>query len=144
MQNLICLALLGVVATGAFFTKDPAKVKKTMVVKRCQAVLEDGSQCQHQAESETDYCWRHQGAVKAVNETMKDAREGGKRAWASTKSWSSNVWESTKSGWNRTVDATTESLDDVRVGMVELLGGQDAKNGSQKKVERNVPPSGAK
>lgn len=126
MQNLLCLALLGVVASGAFFAKDPAKVKKTMTVSRCQAVLSDGSQCRRQAESGKDFCWRHTGAVKAVNDTLDEAGKGSQRAWQSTKTWSTNAWESTKTGWNKAVDATKESLDDARVGLVELLGGKDA------------------
>ena len=133
MQNLICAVVLGVVATGALFTKDPAKAKEparvepTMSVARCQAVLKDGSQCPHQAEDGKRFCWRHTGAVKAVNETVRDAGEGSRRAWQSTKTWSTNAWQATKSGWNKAVDATKESLDGARVGMVELLGGKDAR-----------------
>ena len=119
--------MLGVVAASVLFEKkDPDKVEKTMTVNRCQAVLKDGTQCKSRAEDDKDFCWRHQTA-KAVNETLTDAKEGGKKAWESTKTWSTNAWESTKSGWNKAVDATKESVDGARVGMVELLGGKDAK-----------------
>ena len=114
-------------ATSALFVKkNPAKVEKTMAVNRCQAVLKDGSQCKCHAENGKDFCWKHQTS-NALNETMTDAKEGGKKAWQSAKNWSTNAWESTKSGWNKAVDATKESVDGARVGMVELLGGKDAK-----------------
>ena len=127
MQNLIGIVLLGVVATSALFTKDPAKrVERTMAVNRCQAVLKDGSQCDRQAADGKKFCWRHD-AAKSADETAKGVSEGGKKAWQSTKTWSTNAWESTKSGWNKAVDATKDSFDGARVGMVELLGGKDAK-----------------
>ena len=127
MQNLICAVALGVVATSALFEKkDPDRVERTMTVNRCQAVLKDGTQCKSRAEDGKDFCWKHQTA-KAVNETLTDTKEGGKKAWMSTKTWSTNAWESTKSGWNKAVDATKSGVDGARVGMVELLGGKDAK-----------------
>ena len=127
MQNLICAVALGVVATGVLFEKkEPDKVEKTMIVNRCQAVLKDGTQCRSLAEDGKDFCWKHR-AAKAVNETLTDTKEGGKKAWESTKAWSTNAWESTKSGWNKAVDATKDSMDSARVGMLELLGGKDAK-----------------
>ena len=135
MQNLICVVLFGVVATSVLFTKDPAKkpmkdsvkVEDSMVVRRCQAELEDGSQCTHQAEKGKKFCWRHSEVATAVNKTMKATADGSQKAWQSTKTWSTNAWESTKFGWNKAVDATKESFDGARVGMVELLGGKDAK-----------------
>ena len=127
MQNLICAVVLGVIATSVLFTKkDPDKVEKTMTVNRCQAVLKDGTQCKSRAEEGKDFCWKHRTA-KAFNETLTDTKEGSKKAWESTKTWSTNAWESTKSGWNKAVDATKESVDGARVGMVELLGGKDAR-----------------
>ena len=136
MQNLIFLAVFAVLSTSMLFTKksavarEKAEVEKTMVVSRCQAMLADGTQCAHQAGEGETCCWRHRGAVKAVNDTVKDAGEGGKKAWQSTKTWSSNTWSSTKSGWNKAVDVTKETFDDARVGMIELLGGKDAKKGA--------------
>lgn len=97
-----------------------------MTVSRCQAVLADGSQCVHQTKGGQSFCWRHSDAVRAVNESVKEAGKGGKQALKSVRSWSTNAWESTKSGWNRAVDTTRERLDEVRVGTVELLGGKDA------------------
>lgn len=80
MQNLICAVALGVVATSALFDKkEPDKVEKTMTVNRCQAVLKDGTQCKGQAEDGKDLCWKHQTA-KAVNETLTDTKEGGKKS----------------------------------------------------------------
>ena len=127
MQNIVVIAVLGMIATSALFTKDPdKKVEKTMTVNRCQAVLKDGSQCDRQAAAGKKFCWRHD-AAKSADEAAKDVSEGSKKAWQSTKTWSTNAWESTKSGWNKAVDATKESFDGARVGMVELLGGKDAK-----------------
>ena len=127
MQNLLLAAVLGVIATSALFVKkDPDKVERTMTVNRCQAVLKDGTQCKSQVEGGKDFCWKHRTA-KAFNETLADTKEGSKKAWESTKSWSTNAWESTKAGWNKAVDATKDSVDGARVGMVELLGGKDAK-----------------
>ena len=127
MQNLLLAVVLGVIATGALFVKkDADKVEKTMTVNRCQAVLKDGTQCKSQAEDGKDFCWKHRTA-KAFDETLTDTKEGSKKAWESTKTWSTNAWESTKSGWNKAVDATKESVDGARVGMVELLGGKDAR-----------------
>ena len=134
MQNLICVVALGIVAVGALSTKDTDRVEKTMTVNRCQAVLKDGSQCRNQAETGKEFCWKHRTA-KAVDDTMKDAGEGGKKVWQTTKTWSTNVWESTKSGWNKAVDATRESLDDARVGMGELFGGKDVKKAAASKAD---------
>ena len=127
MQSLVLAVALGFVTASALFVKKtPAKVEKTMTVNRCQAVLKDGSQCKGKAEDGQDFCWKHR-ATKAVSETLMDTKEGGKKAWQSTKTWSTNAWETTKSGWNKAVDATKDSIDGARVGMVELLGGKDAK-----------------
>ena len=113
MQNLICAVVLGVIATSALFVKkDSDKVEKTMTVNRCQAVLKDGTQCKNQAEDGKEFCWKHRTA-KAVNETLTDTKEGGKKAWESTKTWSTNAWESTKSGakeaWQNTKDRAKEA-----------------------------------
>ena len=138
MQSVVLAVALGVVATSAVPVKKvPDKVEKTMTVNRCQAVLKDGSQCKGKAEDGKDFCWKHRTA-KAVNETLTDAKEGGKRAWQSTMTWSTNAWESTKSGWNKAVDATKDSVDGARVGMVELLGGKDAKKDAKKDVKKGA------
>ena len=133
MQNLIVIAALAMLSTSAFFTKDENKVEKIAPVDRCQAVRKDGLQCAYRAERGKKFCWQH-GAANAVNEVLSDAGEGSKRAWKSTKTWSTNAWASTKSGWNKAVDATKESLDDARVGMIELFGGKDSGKDSQKAV----------
>ena len=127
MQDLILAVVFGTLATSALFVKkDPNKVEKTMTVSRCQAVLKDGTQCKSRAEDGKDFCWKHRTA-KAFNETLTDTKEGSKKAWESTKTWSTNAWESTKSGWNKAVDATKDGVNGARVGMVELLGGKDAR-----------------
>ena len=127
MQNLICVVVLGVIATGALFTKDPAKVEKTMTVNRCQAVLKDGSQCKSPAEKGKDFCWRHRTA-NAIHDTFNDTKTGGKKAWESTKTWSSNAWESTKSGAQEAWQATKDRAEEARVGWKELFGGKDGKS----------------
>ena len=127
MQNLICAVVLGVIATGALFTKDSAKVEKTMTVNRCQAVLKDGSQCKSPAEKGMDFCWRHRTA-NAVHDTLKGTQEGGKQAWESTKTWSSNAWESTKSGAQEAWRTTKDRAEEARAGWHELFGGKDGKS----------------
>ena len=91
-------------------------VAKTMTVVRCQYVIEDGRQCVYQAEKGKLFCWRHQGAVKAVGEAWRGAGKSADRAWASTVQWSTNAWNATK-----------DAADDARIGLVEMLGGKDAK-----------------
>ena len=127
MQNLICAVALGVVAAGALFTKDPSKVEKTMTVNRCQAVLKDGSQCKSPAEEGKDFCWRHRTA-SAIHDTLKDTKEGGKKAWESTKTWSTNAWESTKSGAHEVWQATKDRAEEARAGWNDLFGGKDVKS----------------
>ena len=127
MHGLVLAVAFAVVSTNALFVKKASgKVEKTMTVNRCQAVLKDGSQCKSKAEEGKDFCWMHQTA-QAVNETLTGTQKGGKKVWQSTKTWSTNAWESTKSGWNRAVDATKDSVEGARIGLVELLGGKDAK-----------------
>lgn len=92
---------------------EAVKVEKTMSVSRCQAVLKDGSQCRHQAESGRDFCWRHRGAAKAIREKWAEASEGANRAWKSTKTWSTNAWESTKTGANRAWKSTQEAFEEA-------------------------------
>lgn len=91
-------------------------VAKTMTVVRCQYVIEDGRQCVYQAEKGKLFCWRHQGAVKAVGEAWRGAGKSADRAWSSTVQWSTNAWNATK-----------DAADDARIGLVEMLGGKDAK-----------------
>jgi len=102
-------------------------VEKTMVVQRCLATDGKGKQCQHPAESGKSFCWRHRGFVGAVNETFSDAGKGAGEAWQSTKRFSTNVWQKTKSGARSAWDGTKDAADGARVGLVELLGGKDAK-----------------
>ena len=127
MQNLICAVALGVVAASALFEKrDPGKVERTMTVNRCQAVLKDGTQCRSQAEDGKDFCWKHRTA-RAFNETLTGTREGGRKAWESTKAWSTNAWESTKSGANEAWRNTKDRAREVQEGWNELFGGKDRK-----------------
>ena len=127
MQNLLLAVAFGVVATSALFVKkDPDKVEKTMTVNRCQAVLKDGTQCKGQAEAGKDFCWRHKTA-KAVNESLTDTREGGKKAWESTKTWSSNAWESTKSGTREAWQNTKDRAKEVQEGWNEIFGKKSKK-----------------
>ena len=91
-------------------------VAKTMTVVRCQHVIEDGRQCVYQAEKGKLFCWRHQGAAKAVGEAWRGAGKSADRAWSSTVQWSTNAWNATKG-----------AADDARIGLVEMLGGKDAK-----------------
>ena len=131
MQNLICAVALGVVATSALFVKkDPDRVERTMTVNRCQAVLKDGTQCKSQAEEGKDFCWKHRTA-NAVNETLTDTKEGGRKAWESTKTWSSNAWESTRSGAKDAWQNTKDRAKEVQEGWNELFG-KDAKKKSGK------------
>ena len=127
MQNLICVVVLGVVATSALFVKkDPDKVERTMTVNRCQAVLKDGAQCKSQAEEGKDFCWKHQTA-KSVNETLTNTKEGSKKAWESTKSWSTNAWESTKSGAKEAWQTTKDRVQEVQEGWNEIFGKKSKK-----------------
>jgi len=106
-------------------------VEKTMVVKRCIAVDGSGVQCAFPAEKDKDYCWRHCKAVRVVNETINDAGKETKESWRSTKQWSSNSWEKTKSSAQATLDNAKKAVDSARVGLVEMFGGKDAKNGTK-------------
>ena len=107
MQNLICAVALGVVATSALFDKkEPDKVEKTMTVNRCQAVLKDGTQCKGQA-------------------------EGGKKAWESTKTWSTNAWESTKSGAKEAWQNTKDRAKEVQEGWNEIFGKESKKSAAE-------------
>ena len=127
MHNLTLAIVLGVVATSALFVKKhPDKVERTMTVNRCQAVLKDGTQCKSRAEEGKDFCWKHQTA-NAVNETLTDTKEGGKKAWESTKTWSTNAWESTKSGAKEAWQNTKDRAREVQEGWNELFGGKDKK-----------------
>ena len=122
MQNLICAVVLGVVATSALFEKkDPDKVEKTMTVNRCQAVLKDGMQCKSQVEEGKDFCWKHRTA-RAFNETLTETKEGGKKAWESTKTWSTNAWESTRSGTREAWQNTKDRAKEVQEGWNEIFG----------------------
>jgi len=104
-------------------------VETTMVVKRCIATDDKGRQCVYQAEKDKDYCWRHRGFVGAMGETLTDAGKGAGEAWQSTKQFSTNAWQKTKSGAKTVWDNTKDTADGARVGLVELLGGKDAKKG---------------
>ena len=127
MQNLICAAVLGVIATSALFVKkDPDKVERTMTVNRCQAVLKDGTQCKSQAEDGKDFCWKHQTA-KAFDETLTDTKDGSKKAWESTKTWSTNAWESTKSGAKDAWQNTKDRAKEVQEGWNEIFGKKSKK-----------------
>ena len=88
-------------------------VETTMSVARCQAVQKDGKQCPRQAPKGEKFCWRHRGAVKAVNETLDDAGEGAGKTWQSTKTWSTNAWETTKRGTNRAWTSTKEAFEEA-------------------------------
>ena len=131
MQNLICAAVLGLMATSALFEKkDPDKVEKTMTVNRCQAVLKDGSQCKSPAEKGKDFCWRHRTA-NAIRDTLKDTKDGGKKAWESTKTWSTNAWESTKSGAKEAWQNTKDRAKEVQEGWNEIFGKKSKKSAAE-------------
>lgn len=88
-------------------------------------------------------------ATKAIAESFRAAGESTGEAWQSTKAWSTNAWSSTKEksqhAWKSTKDgskqawdsakdgskkawqATKDAFDGARVGMIELMGGKDAK-----------------
>ena len=116
------VSCMGIASTGA----EP-KVERTLSVPRCQAVLDSGKQCPYQAQKGERYCWRHRGAVKVINETMTDAGKGANRAWQSTRTWTTNAFESAKNGASRAVDATEKALEEARVGLNDLLGGKEPK-----------------
>ena len=96
-------------------TKAKKEVAATMTVTRCRAIVEGGAQCGNQADSGRLYCWKHHGAIRQMRETVDGVGDGAKSAWESTKTWSSNAWESTRG-----------AFDGARVGLVKLLGGKDA------------------
>lgn len=99
-------------------------VAKTMTVVRCQYVIEDGRQCMDQAEKGKQFCWKHQGAAKAVGEVWRRAGKSVGRAWSSTIQWSTNAWNATKG-----------AADDARIGLVEMLGGKDDKKEEGRTVQ---------
>jgi len=110
------------------FVMTAVAVEETMSVARCQAIIKKGKQCPYPAESGKIYCWRHRGAVKAINETVDDAGKGAKEMWTDTKTATTNAWHHTKNGAVSAWDATKDAVDEARVGLVELLGGKDAKS----------------
>jgi len=125
---------MSLVAIAAFAAvADNAQTEQTMSVRRCQAKLDNGRQCKHQAGDDSNYCWRHRGFMKACKETADDTSNGAVKSWNSTKSWSTNAWNSTKSGAKEAWNATKDAFDGARVGMVELLGGKDAKKTDESK-----------
>ena len=105
----MCMAFLA----GTLVFAAETKVEATMAVARCQAILKDGMQCPYEAPKGGKFCWRHRGAVKAMNETMDDAGEGAGKAWQSTKTWSTNAWESTKRGTNKAWTSTKEAFEEA-------------------------------
>ena len=118
----ICL-FFGCAVFGATETK--VKVEKTMSVNRCQAILESGRQCPNEAPRGEACCWKHRGVVKVLDDTVTDAGKGAGKTWQSTKTWSTNAWESAKSGARRAMDATAAAFEEARTGMNDLLGGKD-------------------
>jgi len=60
--------------------------------------------------------------MKACKETADDTSNGAVKSWNSTKSGAKEAW-----------DATKDAFDGARVGMVELLGGKDAKKTDESK-----------
>ena len=117
MMKVMTAVFACCVATAAtVLCAETNTVAKTMTVVRCQYVLEDGRQCVYQAEKGKLFCWRHQGAAKAVGEAWRGAGKSADRAWSSTVQWSTNAWNATKG-----------AADDARIGLVEMLGGKDAK-----------------
>lgn len=116
------VSVMGV--AGALFANTKTNtIEKTMTVSRCQAVLKDGSQCDRQVEAGRPFCWQHR-ASKAVDQAVKGVGDGSQKAWKDTKAWSTNTWESMRSGWNKAVDATKDSVKGVRKGMAEFIGGK--------------------
>ena len=127
MQNFVLTVVFGVAVSMACADDKPVKITATMEVPRCQAVLDDGSQCKHQVEAGKRFCWRHSGAVKTLNQTWKDAGKGANNAWRSTKEWSTNTWEATKSGAQKAWEATKERAEEARTGFAGLFEKSDAK-----------------
>lgn len=132
MKKMILLMLALPLAVFAEEKKaENLVVEKTMSVVRCQAVLKDGTQCEHQAEAGKSYCWRHHGAARTVQRTVQDIGKGTEKAWQSTKEFSTNAWQKTKQGAKDFWEGAKERADEARVGMVELFGGKDAKDGKE-------------
>jgi len=124
-KQIVTVAVIALAASAACAATNATE--KTMQVVRCHAVDEKGVQCKHQADAGKEYCWRHRGFVKAMNETMDDASKGASKGWASTKQWSTNAWQKTKSGAQSAWNSTKDAADDARVGIVEMFGRKDAK-----------------
>ena len=132
-KYVIPIALIGALACAAALAKNTSRLAATKSVPRCQAVLDDGKQCENEADPDTKFCWRHRGAAKAVGDAAHGAGEGMKSAWTATKAWSTNAWEATKQGVGTAVDATKDAAESARVGIVELFGGVDAPKDAKKK-----------
>ncbi|MBO7721416.1 MAG: hypothetical protein J6T01_03325 [Kiritimatiellae bacterium] len=120
---MVLSAVTGAGVAAAMFAAADAwgGLEATMKVPRCQAVLEDGAQCGNPAEKDSNRCWRHRGAVKAVGDAIHDAGKGADEAWRSTKSWSTNAWRATKSwstnAWREAKQAFREAREDFSGGM---------------------------
>lgn len=117
MKNIIVFAFVGALAVVSVAEEPSVKpVEKTMPVARCQAILKNGSQCPYPAGKDEQFCWRHRGAAKKWNDTMADANKGANDAIKATRTWTTNAWENTK-----------KAVDGARTGLIEMLGGKDAK-----------------
>jgi len=127
--KVVAVGVLSVVAVCVAADKP----EKTMQVARCQAVDEKGVQCKYSADAGKEYCWRHRGFVKSMNDAANDTSKGASKSWESTKQWSTNAWQKTKAGAQSAWDSTKAAADEARVGIVELFGGKDAKGGKTAK-----------
>ena len=134
MKTPLVLLVAGMCGVAVAAT-NAVQVVGTMTVRRCQAVLKDGRQCPYQAEGGQDFCWRHRGAAKAVKDAVDDAGKGANQAWQATKTWSTNAWQTTRDGVDKAMDATRDAVEDARVGLVEMLGGKDAKGPKESKAK---------
>lgn len=94
--GLVALAAVGM-AGAAFCTNTTVKIETTMSVPRCTAV-ENGVQCPHQAEEGGQYCWRHRGFVKEMNDAWEKTKKWSSDTWKKTKESSSNAWDKATSG----------------------------------------------
>ena len=131
--HAVFIALFWALICAAALAKNAVQLAATKSVPRCQAVLDDGTQCKNEADADKKFCWRHRGAAKAVGDAAHDAGEGMKGAWDATKSWSTNAWEATKHGVETAVDATKDAAESARIGIVEFFGGVDAPKKAEKK-----------
>ena len=130
MRNALSFAVLALTAV-AF--AEPAKVETTMTVARCQHILKNGKQCPYQAEAGKTRCWRHRGAVQAVNDTLDDTGKGASKTWKSTKDWSTNAWESTKRNTNKAWQATQEAFEEAGEEMAKIFSKPKSKKKDAKK-----------